>query len=403
MMMATTDLGAGKLDHEPDLNGEASLAMDAQSIGGRCSSVAADPVHFGFTVSNSSLGDLSDVALFDEILTGRFPHAWGHHGPTPPGMEVPPAQKMLQFFPAGARLTRSTTLSGGVEVFVSGAGYRAQLFMRGGWHVIRVAAEGPQLAADVGGFVAARLPAEERENDPAEVAVRCWTRAPRGTAQALERVISAPTWSGIASNYPAATRAALGRLMGLSHTDANLGARLILLTGPPGTGKSMAIRALARQWAPWSSFESIEEPDRVFSEAAYLCEIINHGGEERPYRTLVIEDADHYLRTKANHDGEAALGRLLNFADGWLGSERLLLLLSANTPATKMQPALLRPGRCLARVSFELFTPSEARSWLGGPSPGLTVPTSLAELFKRRGRLEMIGDDGPAQVTGQYL
>ena len=84
-------------------------------------------------------------------------------------------------------------------------------------------------------------------------------------------------------------------------------------------------------------------------------------------RCLVLEDADNYLHAEAG-GREAAVSRLLNTADGLIGNDRLLVLLTMNTPADRLNPALLRPGRMLASIGFERFAQVEARRWLGRPT-----------------------------------
>ncbi len=117
---------------------------------------------------------------------------------------------------------------------------------------------------------------------------------------------------------------------------------------------------------------------------------------------MVAEDSDEYLRASARRDAGAALGRLLNLADGILGQGmNVLVLLTTNEETSRLHPALIRPGRCLAAVEFPPFDAAHAGEWLGGH---VEQPMTLAELLERRGDLRRVGVAGASsERIGQYL
>lgn len=373
---------------------------------GSCGAQAPpEAVRFSFGVSNSSLGDLADVALFDAILDGRFPHAWGSHGAAKLKDGLPQAETLARYLPQGCTLVRTTTTASHVEGIGQGDGYQVHLMLYPSWRVIRVAARSPELARAAGEATTRRIPVPEPDTTASRLAVQSWIRDGRNV-RPVERSIEVPSWDEISRNYPASTRRQLDELAALHLEPGERHGRLIVLSGPPGVGKSMVIRALAREWAHWSAFEAIEEPGKVFGEPAYLLEIMNgvsRDGPEARYRTLVIEDADHYLNTEAGHGGNEPVGRLLNVADGWLGADNVLVLLSTNTPSAAMMPALLRPGRCLADINFDYFSPAEATEWLGAGAFPPRSPQSLAQLYERKGSIRRIGANPQPITVGQYL
>ncbi len=170
-------------------------------------------------------------------------------------------------------------------------------------------------------------------------------------------------------------------------------------------------------WEPWCAAQCIADPEQFFSHPSYIAEVLTRspaarsgpthtsaGEPEAMWRLVVAEDADEYLRSSARRDSGAALGRLLNLADGVLGQGfNTLILLTTNE--SRLHPAVVRPGRSLARIEFDRFTPTESRNWLPAAAPAPTEPKSLAELFELSGTITRIDDRVRAQSasTGQYL
>jgi hypothetical protein len=189
--------------------------------------------------------------------------------------------------------------------------------------------------------------------------------------------------------------------------------RLILFHGAPGTGKTTAIRALMHEWGPWCETHLITDPDRMFADSDYLISVLESvEGQSAPtlgsppgetkWKLVVAEDADSYLRSTAKFDAGAALGRLLNATDGLLGqSTKTLVLLTTNEELTRLQPALIRPGRCLNRIEFSKFSEQEAGSWLGDGQAVSVGGATLAELFETRRTGKPCS--GNSHSTGTYL
>jgi hypothetical protein len=145
------------------------------------------------------------------------------------------------------------------------------------------------------------------------------------------------------------------------------------------------------------------DPEAAFADPDYLFTMMTRDfDDERPWRLIVVEDADKFLRADARLRDNPALDRLLNVTDGILGeSQRLLVLLTTNSQLTSLHPAIVRPGRCLAVTEFRQFSATEARTWLGRDAEPKATMT-LAEMFQQRGELDRIGELAQ-QATGQYL
>jgi hypothetical protein len=244
---------------------------------------------------------------------------------------------------------------------------------------IEVAAETREAARAGASMVRRAL--ESNPPAPEQVSVAFWMRGEWG-GDVRHREIDAPRFEQIAGNYARPVRDALERLIGVRAPDRG---RLILWRGEPGTGKSHALRALARAWAPWCSAHFIMDPEELLGRGgAYILDVLTWNDDESRWRMLILEDAGELIAADARAVTGQALSRLLNVADGLLGQGmRTLLLITTNEPVRRLHPAARRPGRCLADVEFTPLSPEEANAWLAarGHNRRVNRPTPLAELF----------------------
>lgn len=200
------------------------------------------------------------------------------------------------------------------------------------------------------------------------------------------RRISAPSWDKIRDNYSAPTRDALDALMAAYGPGPG---GLLLWHGEPGTGKSYALRALAREWRGWCDTHFITDADAFLGgQTGYLLSALlrsNRGarGEHR-WRLVVLEDAGELLAADARAVAGQGLSRLLNLSDGLLGEGlRVVVLVTTNEPLRRLHPAVVRPGRTWAEVEFGELNVGEANVWLKkhGIGSASNRATPLAELF----------------------
>ena len=160
---------------------------------------------------------------------------------------------------------------------------------------------------------------------------------------------------------------------------------LTILQGAPGTGKTSFLRHVVHQlrrnhrfyYLPVTVYPLLAAPATV---DFWLKEIENYS-EQR--RVVIIEDAETLLMQRGadNHD---ALSNLLNLADGFLGTFlNLQIICTVNTSIDKIDPALLRPGRLLAKYTFNRLSFEQAQKLAAAKSLTISVQQSysLAEIY----------------------
>jgi len=155
-------------------------------------------------------------------------------------------------------------------------------------------------------------------------------------------------------------------------------ANILLLIGPPGTGKTTFIRGMlshTESSAMVTYDANILEKDYLF--ARFI---------EDDVSVMVLEDSDAFLKSRA--DGNTMMHRFLNVGDGLVTTRGKKMVFSTNLPSIRdIDSALIRPGRCFDIVTFAPLTQEEAEllaNKLGVKLEGTRDKWSIAEVFNKQ-------------------
>jgi len=128
-------------------------------------------------------------------------------------------------------------------------------------------------------------------------------------------------------------------------------ASVLVLLGPPGTGKTSFVRGLLQ----YTKTSAVVTYDPELLEKDYVFAKFIEGNNN----VMVIEDADNFLGSR--RDGNTVMHKFLNVGDGLVTTRNKKLIFSTNLPSIKeIDSALVRPGRCFDTLLFNYLNKQQA-------------------------------------------
>lgn len=175
------------------------------------------------------------------------------------------------------------------------------------------------------------------------------------------------------AEFYASTQSAMGRdLSNLeSYWDGYLASssNVLLLLGPPGTGKTSFLRGMVchSESSAMVTFDTtLLQADRVF--ASFMA---------GSTRFMILEDCDSFLTKRTQ--GNTVMHKFLNVGDGLISTRSKKLVFTTNLPnVSSIDPALTRVGRCYDVLKFSALSAEQCQTITGRPE---TEPRTLAELM----------------------
>src|SRR4029077_4650024 len=140
--------------------------------------------------------------------------------------------------------------------------------------MIEVAATNPDRARQGATRLADLLRAEPSGRGP-RLKVSFWSQGRSAQYMgARRRRLEVPTLAELAPNYSREVTAALAQLGSLRPAD-ELAGRLVLWHGPPGTGKTWALRGLGNAWREWCELHYVTDPELFLgAETGYMMRVL---------------------------------------------------------------------------------------------------------------------------------
>jgi hypothetical protein len=137
--------------------------------------------------------------------------------------------------------------------------------------------------------------------------------------------------------------------------DLNCSKGIVLLHGPPGTGKTTYLRYILSKVKKKVMYLP-PELGHAISDPGFITFLMSN-----PNSILCIEDAENIIKTRES-GGNQAVSNILNITDGILGSAlKYQVICTFNAEFTEIDAALKRKGRMIGEYEFKALTPSKTK------------------------------------------
>jgi len=154
----------------------------------------------------------------------------------------------------------------------------------------------------------------------------------------------------------------------------------VLLHGKPGTGKTSYIRYLVTKLKKQLIFLPPNIAS-IITDPSLISSLINNRNS-----VLVIEDAENIIVSRDTHKG-SPVSAILNITDGLLSDcLNIQIICSFNTDLSKIDNALMRKGRLIAKYEFKELEIEKAQRLSDklGFKTEITEPMTLTEIYNQQ-------------------
>jgi hypothetical protein len=155
-------------------------------------------------------------------------------------------------------------------------------------------------------------------------------------------------------------------------------AGIVLLHGDPGTGKTTYIKHLISKFQDKEFIFIQNDFVKDLLKPAFISFLLNNKNA-----ILIIEDAEKVVITRENAYDDSVVSTILQLTDGLFSDFlNIKIICTFNTTIDRLDKALLRKGRMIAKYKFSALTPEKAAALarkLGYEN--VTGSLTLADIF----------------------